>query len=173
MPPIIKKYRSYKNYNGFNYLNELNRYLAGKDLHQISHDDFVSFRPVGENFKLGWSIKGFFSPKVGMAPPFKIILLLFLIFLSLEIAFRHALLMTWFVILVKVIFRLKCFFGTSFSRKFLKALIISVGTSFFESFPSCSDFNWRLSKNAISQFPSLQSTYFYQEYWIRSAKYLT
>ena len=41
-PPIIKKYRSFKNYNAFNYLNELNRYLAGKDLHQISHDNFVN-----------------------------------------------------------------------------------------------------------------------------------
>ena len=39
---MIKKYRSFKNYNAFNYLNELNRYLAGKDLHQISHDNFVN-----------------------------------------------------------------------------------------------------------------------------------
>ena len=39
---MIEKYRSFKHYNAFNYLNELNRYLAGKDLHQIFHENFVN-----------------------------------------------------------------------------------------------------------------------------------
>ena len=41
-PPIIKKYRSFKYYNAFNYSNDINRFLAGKDLHQISHDYFIN-----------------------------------------------------------------------------------------------------------------------------------
>ena len=41
-PPIIKKYRDFKSYNSFNYFNDINRFLAGKDLHQISHDVFVN-----------------------------------------------------------------------------------------------------------------------------------
>ena len=41
-PPIIKKYRNFKFYNGFNYLNDINRYMAGKDPYQMSHDTFVN-----------------------------------------------------------------------------------------------------------------------------------
>ena len=41
-PPIVKKYRNYKCYNGFNFVNDVNRSLAGVDLQEMPHDDFVT-----------------------------------------------------------------------------------------------------------------------------------
>ena len=41
-PPIVRNYREYKYYNGYNYLNDVNKTLAGIDLNQLSHDEFVN-----------------------------------------------------------------------------------------------------------------------------------